>query len=101
MAISSVIFLISVGIVFYHYHDGLGWLDSFYFTVMTVMTIGYGDYHPTGDTSKLFTTFYVLVSVPTLLFYLGWIVESRISRKIFDNEQRVDQAKSKLYREIK
>lgn len=87
LAISSVIFLIAVGATFYHYHDGLRWVDSFYFTTMTVMTIGYGDYRPTSDASKIFTTFYALVSVPTLLFYLGWIVESRLSRRIASNDQ--------------
>jgi hypothetical protein len=93
LAIGSVVLLIAIGAVFYHYHDGLRWVDSFYFTTMTVMTIGYGDYRPANDISKIFTTIYTLVSVPTLLFYLGWIVDARLSHRLEAAEVFADSQK--------
>lgn len=35
--------LLLVGTVFFHVSAGLGWVDSLYFVVVTVSTVGYGD----------------------------------------------------------
>ena len=43
------------GTLFYSNVEGWKLLDSAYFCVMTLTTIGYGDLHPTTDLSKLFT----------------------------------------------
>jgi len=64
-----VVCLIIIGTMFYSIFEGWNYLDSFYFTVMTLTTIGYGDFYPTSDISKMFTVFYVLAGV-YLLFYM-------------------------------
>ncbi len=51
----------------YRYLEGWDWLDSFYFVVITLTTIGYGDLTPTRDISKLITIFYGLNGVILLL----------------------------------
>jgi voltage-gated potassium channel len=67
-ALSSVIFLLMLGTVVYHYFDSFSWLDSFYFTSMTMTTIGYGDHVPKTDFTKLFTVFLAFAGVG-LVFY--------------------------------
>ena len=52
-----------VGTVFYWRWEGWGIIDSLYFCVMTMATIGYGDIVPTTSFSKLFTIVYTLLSV--------------------------------------
>jgi voltage-gated potassium channel len=52
--------------VFYHYTEGLSWLDSVYFTVITTRTIGFGDISPRTTAGKLGTIFNALL--PATIF---------------------------------
>lgn len=36
-------------------------VESFYFAVITISTVGYGDFIPSSRAGKLFTVFYVLI----------------------------------------
>jgi voltage-gated potassium channel len=59
--------VIGVGAALYHWLEGWSWLDSFYFVVVTLTTIGYGDFAPTTPLTKLITIFYGLNGVILLL----------------------------------
>jgi len=50
----------SVAVVFYHSVEGWSVLDCFYFLNVTIFTVGYGDFYPTNDHSKIFTVFVIL-----------------------------------------
>ena len=80
-AIVTIFILLGIGTVVYHHLEGWGYISSFYFSVVSVTTIGYGDLHPTSDVSRLFTAIYLLVGVATMLAALGIIgsayIESR------------------------
>ena len=54
---------IGVGTVFYRYVEELSWTDSWYFTVVTLTTVGYGDIAPQTGFGKMFTSFYLLLGV--------------------------------------
>lgn len=54
---------VSGGAVFYHLVEGWGWLDSFYFTVITLSTVGYGDFSPQTHLGKLFTIPFIFIGV--------------------------------------
>lgn len=55
-------FMIYTLVVDYHY-EGWSVLDSVYFITATLTTVGYGDIHPTNQSSQLFTAFYILIGL--------------------------------------
>lgn len=61
------------GATFYHFVEGWTWLDSFYFTVITLTTIGYGDFTPKTDVGKLFTMVYVFIGLGILLSFIEMV----------------------------
>ena len=62
MAVMTIVLLL-VGALFYSYAEEWNLLDSLYFCVMTMTTIGYGDLAPTIPLSKLFTIVYAFISI--------------------------------------
>jgi len=89
VALLVVLFIISVGTIFYRLYEELSWIDSLYFTSMTVATVGFGDLAPTSQTSRLFTIIYALISIPAILFCLGLIIEGFLKRRIDNIEDEV------------
>jgi voltage-gated potassium channel len=64
-------FFIAHGTVVYHYIEGWSWLDSLYFSVITLTTIGYGDFSPQTDLGKIFNLLYIVVGVALILGYFN------------------------------
>jgi hypothetical protein len=69
--------LIVAGATIYHFLEGWGWVDSFYFVVITVATIGYGDFVPTTPISKILTIFFGLNGVILLLMLFDAVRTAR------------------------
>ena len=82
-------FIVLVGATLYHWLEGWTWLDSFYFVIVTLTTIGYGDLSPTGSLTKAITIFYALNGIAILLTLIGEI--QRVRREhLVDLRQQFD-----------
>jgi voltage-gated potassium channel Kch len=69
----TTIVILGIGSVCYHYLEGWNWLDSIYFSIITLTTIGYGDFSPQTDGGKLFTIFYILIGIGIILSFVNTI----------------------------
>ena len=60
-----IIFVLAIvgGAFSYHVVEGWSLFDSFYFVVVTVTTIGYGDFVPRSFEGKLFTMFFAFFTI--------------------------------------
>lgn len=58
----AVLILIS-GTTFYRTVEGWSWIDSLYFSVTTMSTVGLGDLSPVTQFGKVFTVFYIFAGV--------------------------------------
>lgn len=59
------------------------WIDSLYFTMVTLTTVGYGDFHPKdGDiVSELFTCVFVLVGILFVSIGLSFFVSNILDKQ--------------------
>ncbi len=60
--------IIIIGAVFYKFVEGWDWIDSTYFAVSTLTTVGFGDLHPTHSISRLFMILYMLFGIPVMFY---------------------------------
>lgn len=79
-ALCIIMLLLGIGMVFYHNTENWSWTDSFYFTAVSVTTVGYGDIYPKTHVGRLFTAFYVLLAVPMVYFSLILFAETYFHR---------------------
>jgi hypothetical protein len=80
--------ILGSGTLFYRFAEDWGWLDSFYFTVITLTTVGYGDLSPTQPLSKVFTMVMILMGIGLLVT----LVERIARYAIEDHEERQGRA---------
>ncbi|MCA9875670.1 MAG: two pore domain potassium channel family protein [Ardenticatenaceae bacterium] len=62
-----VIVVLLIGTMAYHWLEGWSFVDSLYFCVISLATIGYGDLTPTTPVAKVFTIVYVINGIAILL----------------------------------
>ena len=89
--LSFAITVITVGTIVFHLLEKWSWVDSFYFTIITLATIGYGDLVPTTAVGKLVTVIFVIIGVGIFLAFLNKVMERRVER----HERRLDTRRSK------
>lgn len=85
--------LVGVGAILYNWLEGWGWLDSVYFVVITLTTIGYGDLHPTTTATKVITIFYGINGIILILTLFDIVRTLRgweIRKPSTDTEKRHD-----------
>ena len=70
-----VVVTLATGAWFYSLAEGWSLLDSLYFSVITLTTVGYGDFYPSTTAGKIFTMFYIFVGIGLTLSFLTTIAE--------------------------
>ena len=58
--------VVAVGVMFYMNVEQWSFINSLYFCVVTLGTVGYGDITPTTDAAKLFTVIYIIVGLSVI-----------------------------------
>ncbi len=78
----SIVFTwILIGTFAMHQLEDWTWTQCFYYAVITLTTVGYGDFVPSNDSSRLFVAFYVLIGVTITIGALGYIGTQYLERK--------------------
>lgn len=67
----TTVVVIALGSTVYHFLEGWSWVDSVYFSVITLTTVGYGDLAPVTDGGKIFTVIYIVIGVGIILSFVN------------------------------
>jgi len=61
--LALLVAVIAGGTVFFRMVEGWSWLDSYFFTVVTLSTVGYGNLVPVTTAGKIGTTVFILAGL--------------------------------------
>ena len=71
----SVAVILAMGTAVYRVLEDWSVLDSLYFCVITLTTIGFGDFSPETAEGKIFTIFYVFVGLGFIMAFVTTLVQ--------------------------
>ncbi|KAL5990081.1 hypothetical protein ACLOJK_010978 [Asimina triloba] len=81
LALGVVVICIGLGTGVMHFIERLGWLDSFYLSVMSVTTVGYGDRAFQSLPGRIFASVWLLVSTLAVARAFLYLAEARIDKR--------------------
>lgn len=68
------------GMFFYRRFEGWSLLDSLYFSVITLTTVGYGDFAPQTSAGKIFTIIYIIAGLGILAAFVTTVANIAIEQ---------------------
>lgn len=75
LSLFGVFLVLLVGTLFFNGNEGWGWLNSLYWCVCLMTTIGYGDMLIQYESTRVFAIFYIYISVLTFAVTINNIAE--------------------------
>jgi voltage-gated potassium channel len=68
----------AAGAMIFRLLEGWGFIDSFYFAVVSMATVGYGDLAPKTNAGKLFTIAFLVVGIGIFVLTVSTLAEAVI-----------------------
>jgi len=87
LALIGPLFVMIVGVILARTLEAHSWVDSIYWTIVTMTTIGYGDITPHTDAMKVATVIFVPVAVVSLANGITRVQMTNLRRKIRETDQ--------------
>jgi voltage-gated potassium channel len=81
IAALALISIFMIGTLGFHFSEGWSLTDSLYTTVITLSTVGYGDFYPETTAGRLFTVILVIFGVGTMLYTIGLLTETMVDAR--------------------
>jgi voltage-gated potassium channel len=73
--------LVLTGTIFYWRFEDWTIIEALYFCIVTLTTVGYGDFSPTTEATQIFTIIYILTGFGVLVALLTSVAEKYLSQK--------------------
>lgn len=97
LLITSIVILM-IGTLSYHYLEGWSVIDSLYFSVVTLTTIGYGDFSPQTDAGKIFTILYIVIGIGMILSFINTVQHHYTFMRHKEKRQILENKKMKFHK---
>jgi voltage-gated potassium channel Kch len=79
--------VIIIGVITMMYLEGWSAVDSLYFSVVSLTTVGYGDLTPTTVGGKLFVVGYLIVGIGIIAAFINNLLKSYAARRILKKDE--------------
>lgn len=81
---AAVLATLSLGTLGFVLIAGFPLVDAVYMAIMTMTTVGYGEIHPLGRAGRIFNSFYMVISVSTMLMVIGVMTQAILEAQFRD-----------------
>lgn len=88
--VSSLLAVVACGTYFFHRVEGWSWVDSYFFTVITLSTVGYGDLVPQTVIGRIGTTVFIFVGLGVFALAVQQFAEYMMLRREAKQAKRHD-----------
>ena len=95
IAISAIVGVIAIGTLGFKVILPLSWFDSFYYTLITLTTVGYGEPPHTTERARVFIAALIILGVGTLGYAL-----SSAAQAVIESELLSTFGKRRMYKDI-
>lgn len=97
-------FLMIISVYFYHTVEKWDVLNSFYFVVVTMATVGYGDLTPTTSVAKLYTIFLIVIGIATFTTFITQLLKrqglKRVHNQLSGKQSRFTKNLEKVKKQL-
>jgi voltage-gated potassium channel len=87
----TVMILLVTGTIFYMQVEKWDWLDSLFFSVTTLTTVGYGQPYPHTVAGKVFTIIYIFIGLGAILGFVNILAHHTLSSAGVKKEEKDTQ----------
>ncbi|MEP2715680.1 potassium channel family protein [Pseudophaeobacter sp.] len=82
----ALLVIVSSSTVFFRIIEGWSWLDSYFFTIVTISTVGYGNLVPVTAAGKLATTFLIFGGLGVFALAMHEFAQMQLLKRQQHNE---------------
>jgi voltage-gated potassium channel len=83
--------MLAIGTIVFNAIEDWGWINSFYFSAVSLTTVGYGDFSPSTSGGKLFTVLYLFIGIGIIASLVNNLIKNQAAkRRIREHEQKPD-----------
>lgn len=93
---------ILIGVFYFAFYEGMTFVDAFFFTIITISTVGYGLPSDISLTGKVFTTILILIGISVVLYGISNITAVVVEGKLRDilKRRKIEKMIEKLKDQI-
>ncbi|MFP4327355.1 MAG: potassium channel family protein [Paracoccaceae bacterium] len=88
--LGMLVMVVLAGTVFFRFTEGWSWLDSYFFTVVTLSTVGYGSLVPETVAGKIGTTIFIFVGLGIFAVVIQQFGAYAVRKRAEHTERLVD-----------
>jgi len=83
--------IVASGTVFFRFVEGWSWIDAYFFTVVTISTVGYGNLVPMTAVGKIGTTILIALGIGVVAVALNFFGSEIVSARTAQLERKKKQ----------
>lgn len=87
-----------IGVLYYTTYEKWTVIESFYFITATITTCGYGFFHPTTNSAKIFTIFYMFIGLIIIFTVIQGLADNYLSDAQEELIRLLSYVKSNIYK---